>query len=140
MHQRGKAEMSGYECPIKFGTSIVPAAATPAEARALARETNGARVDMIGIQDTQGGRLPQQRWCATPTRKRHNGRAGIADRACSVAASTRLVYPFATGSDDFEAENVTAGLTVPRNRYSVNCLPDNSSLLVIAGSGHRKAS
>ena len=87
MHQRGKAEMSGYECPIKFGTSIVPAAATPAEARALARETNGARVDMIGIQDTQGGRLPQQRWCATPTRKRHNGRAGIADRAGSAAAS-----------------------------------------------------
>ena len=53
-YQQGKAERAGCGRPVKFATSIVPAAATLAEARALVREANAACVDMIRIEDTQG--------------------------------------------------------------------------------------
>jgi len=43
--------MADYGRPIEVGISIVPAAATLAEARALARQADAAGLDMIGIQD-----------------------------------------------------------------------------------------
>ncbi len=43
--------MADYGRPIEFGISIVPAAATLAETRALARQADAASLDLIGIQD-----------------------------------------------------------------------------------------
>jgi alkanesulfonate monooxygenase SsuD/methylene tetrahydromethanopterin reductase-like flavin-dependent oxidoreductase (luciferase family) len=43
--------MADYRRPIEFGISIVPAAATLDEARALALRADAAGLDLIGIQD-----------------------------------------------------------------------------------------
>ena len=43
--------MADYRRPSEFGISIVPAAATRDEARALALRADAAGLDLIGIQD-----------------------------------------------------------------------------------------
>lgn len=43
--------MADYGRPVEFGISILPAAASLAEARALARQADAAGLDLIGIQD-----------------------------------------------------------------------------------------